>query len=140
MNERDEKGRFTKGNTFGKKSRFSGGTAAEAGRKGGKATGEAKRERKHWKEIIEMICDNEMDIPMPDKTKKHGKVDEAIIWGQVRQAILGDTRAAKFLATMLGEYVERNETDLTSNGEAIGPTYIVKDEEEAEQLKRLGLL
>ena len=38
MKDRDEKGKFAKGNNIGKKTRISGGQAAEKGRKGGKVT------------------------------------------------------------------------------------------------------
>lgn len=44
MNERDAKGRFTKGNTEGKK--FTVGTAAAVGKAGAAASTRAKRERK----------------------------------------------------------------------------------------------
>ena len=56
--ERDEKGRFVKGNTEG----FGGNTekARECGRKGGVASGESKREHKTIAQVLRKVLDEPM--------------------------------------------------------------------------------
>lgn len=82
----------------------SGGIAAENGRKGGIASGEAKRKRKTLRELAELIGQKTVDMPMPNGTTEKMQYDAAMIQRQYQKAILeGDTQAAKFLANLLGE-------------------------------------
>lgn len=109
MAERDKKGRFAEGHKPMGAATQRGGQAVENGRKGGIASGEAKRERKHWKELLQAICGEKVQIKMPDKSDKTVTMEEAVLYGQIREAMKGNTQAAKFIATVLGEYVEKQE-------------------------------
>lgn len=44
------------------------------------------------------------------------------------------------LVARLNGIVERTETDITTKGEKVSPTYIIKDEEQADTLKKIGAL
>ena len=134
--DRDEKGRFIEGNAAGSQFKPSStdGTATEAGRKGGIASAEAKRERKHWREVLEELLSLPMEIKLPDKTSRQGTINEGLLIGQIQAAMKGNTNAAKFVASMLDEYVEKNETTLKG---AQGFVVIASDDEQKELLEKL---
>lgn len=139
MNNRDKKGQFTKGNNAGK--RFvAGGEQAATARKGALAKHNKEQERKRWREILHEIADERITINMIDNTERTVTLSEAILYGQIQEAIKGNTQAAKFVAIVMGEYTEHTETDITSKGEKVAPTYILKDEAQAETLKKIGAL
>ena len=63
MTDRDEKGKFAKG--YKSPAQFrTGGEQVEIARQGGIASGEARRERKHWKDVIEELLPLPMDIKL----------------------------------------------------------------------------
>ena len=104
MADRDEKGKFAKGRQ--------GRSSEEArtnGAKGGLASGEARRERKRLRELAEIIANETISITMPDGSKRSTTFSEALIIGQYRGAMKGKTEAAKFLATIMGDFVEKKE-------------------------------
>ena len=86
----------------------------ETARKGGIASGKARREKKKMREAVELI------MSMPIKRGKevsvediqnleaaNGKnisVQEAIIIAQVNKALMGDTKAAEYLRDTVGEH------------------------------------
>ena len=109
MTDRDEKGKFAKGNKPKGAAVQSSGEAAENGRKGGIASGEAKRERKRLRELAEIIANETISTTMPDGSKRSTTFSEALIIGQYREAMKGKTEAAKFLATIMGDFVEKKE-------------------------------
>lgn len=90
----------------------SGEQAAAAGSKGGIASGEARRRKRTLREIAEMLADKTIDVPMPNGSTENMSYEVAMIHGQYQRAITkGDTKAAKFLATLLGEFVEKHEVE-----------------------------
>ena len=104
MVDRDEKGKFAKGRQ--------GRSSEEArtnGAKGGLASGEARRERKRLRELAEIIANEPISTTMPDGSKRSTTFSEALIIGQYREAMKGKTEAAKFLATIMGDFVEKKE-------------------------------
>lgn len=111
MEGRDEKGRFAQGNKSPAQFKR-GGKQSEVARQGGIASGVAKREKKKWSEMLREICDQPFTIKLPDGKKSEGTLAEGVLYGQIREAIKGNTKAAKFVATLLGEYVEKSETML----------------------------
>ena len=86
--------------------------ARELGRKGGIASGEARRRKKTMRETAQLILD--MQIPnaakeLKAKLKAMGLTEEdftyqsAIMIGIVNQAMKGNTKAAAFLRDTVGE-------------------------------------
>lgn len=123
--------KFEKGNKAGKK--FTAGAAqSEIARQGAIASNEKQAERKRLRELAEIIANEPISTTMPDGSKRSTTFSEALIIGQYREAMKGKTEAAKFLATIMGDFVEKVETkqDLTVKDETAGMTF--------EQKKRLA--
>jgi hypothetical protein len=88
----------------------------EAARKGGIKSGEVRRRKKTLKDAAEQI----MQMTPPDKVaaslKKQGFGDDdatyqtAMMLAQIQAAVKGDTRAASFIANILGEFTPKPET------------------------------
>lgn len=100
MAERDNKGRFVKGHKPLGKPFAAGGSAVELACKGQKASTEAKRARKTWREELD-------DILVKEVTSKGGTTatkNRVILEQQVNKALLGDTKAAKFVGEIIGDY------------------------------------
>lgn len=113
----------------------------EAGRKGGIASGEAKRERKEMKELINDILNTPMKkgkaeegiSSLAEAKNKNLTIDQMIILAQVKEALNGNTRA--FCALL--DYAGMKPTDkkeVTATIEASPLTSILEqlanDEEE----------
>lgn len=106
--------------------------AREQGKKGGIASGKARREKKLIKETLETL------LAMPLKSGKatdldtirnvaalRGKnltVQEAIVFAQVQKALRGDIRAAEFVRDTVGQSPQKS-VDITGNV----PVMIVED-------------
>lgn len=83
----------------------------EIARRGGKASGEARRRKRTLREIAEMLADESISVPQPDGSSKMLTYDVAMIQRQYQKAIAeGDTNAAKFLTNLLGEEVIQQQT------------------------------
>lgn len=83
-----------------KNTRFkSGKKAIESGRKGGIASGEAKRHKKELREIIELLFEKEMI----DKDGTVVSGAEAIAKKQFDKALKGDTKAFEVLRDTAGQ-------------------------------------
>lgn len=123
MADRDEKGKFAKGNKPKGAALQSRGEAAANGAKGGIASGEARRERKRLRELAEIIANEPISTTMPDGTKRSSTFGEAVIIGQYREAMKGKTEAAKFLATLLGDFVEKKEETLKAEVKTDDPDF-----------------
>lgn len=76
----------------------SGAEAVENGRKGGKASGAARKARKTLKEALLLLLNEE--------TETGETYQEAMIAGVLKQAIAGDVRAAVFVRDTIGEKPE----------------------------------
>lgn len=122
---RDEKGRFTKGNKIGP--RFISGKAAEAGRKGGKAGIGVKK-------FKEYLADNlSTEIKRPDGTTT--TIKDYITFRLIEKAKQGDTRAIEMMLKLIDEY-PTDKHDVKLNAPK-GLTIICEDKEEEELYKRL---
>lgn len=85
----------------------SGGEAVENGKKGGIASGKARREKKELKELLELLlsmpmksgrgADFEKIKNFSDLKNQNINVQEAILIAQVQKAMKGDTRAAEMI-------------------------------------------
>lgn len=82
---------------IGKKTKFkSGKEQAETARKGGIASGIAKREKRRMSEILDILLSRQAgDSDMNCK--------EAILLRAIQQAIKGDARAREFIRDTIGE-------------------------------------
>lgn len=92
----------------------------EIQKKGGEASGESRRERKRLKELASAMCEEITTIDTIDGITKQVTMSEAMLYGIFKKAIGGDPTAAKFIATLLGEYAERTEQGITANVTAKG--------------------
>lgn len=110
---------FKPGDTSGK---------AANGRKGGIASGKAKRKRRELREIFEAIRKTPVEVAMPDKTLKEVDFDEAAVLAMYRKAMTGDVGAMKLIATMLGEYEQKVKVE--------GTTPVLVTEEEMKSLAK----
>lgn len=77
--------------------------AKELGRRGGIASGKARRAKKTMREWAEIIGSIETPVTQPDGTMiEDGDLDADIVMAQYRKAHKGDTKAAAFLAKLKG--------------------------------------
>lgn len=91
----------------------SGRKAAENGKKGGIASGKAKREKKAMKETLETLlsmqlksgkaADVETIRNLAALKGKNVTVQEAIMLAQIQKAMKGDTRAAEYVRDTIGQ-------------------------------------
>lgn len=106
--------------------------AREFGAKGGKASGEARRRKKTMKEWAQYIGSLGIDVKKPSGDTEHMDFDGAVMYKQYQAAIMeGDTKAAKFIAELKGEMVERKEVELKN------PEIVVKSEEQKAVLENI---
>ena len=91
--------------------------AVANGRKGGIASGEAKRKKRTMREIAEMVATMELKDPkMLAALHAAGfqdpiTNDDAAFFGLIRKAQTGDPSAMKLLAEMRGQYSTRVEVE-----------------------------
>ena len=101
---------FEEGNTIG--NRFvSNEEQTEIARKGGQASGEARRQKKSIKKALQALLEM-------DHRRKSGEVKsgyEVIAIGLYNKAMKGDTKAVKLMAELVEEY--RQKVDLSSGGQ-----------------------
>lgn len=116
--DRDEKGKFAKG----RKGRSSDEARAN-GAKGGIESGKARREKRKWREMLEDLLELPIEITLPDKTKKSVTMNDAILFGQIKAATAGKTEAAKFLAQLKGELIEKQEINGNLNVKKEDPDF-----------------
>ena len=97
--ERDDKGRFVKGNTEG----FGGNTekARECGRKGGVASGESRREHKTIAQVLRKVLDEPMSAGS-EMTRLDGIVASTMQDFYKKPSVKG----LKIMAEILGELEE----------------------------------
>ena len=86
--------------------------AAKNGKKGGIASGEARRRNRTLRQIAEML--SEKQIPMKDAAGNTEMVtyDVAMIHSQYQKAIQNkDTKATTYISKLLGEIVDKHEVE-----------------------------
>ena len=124
--------KFEEGKSGNEETMFrSGEKQEEIARRGGIASGIAKREKKSLKSALLALLEAE-------HKSKSGEVKtgfEVISIGLYNKAMKGDAKAIKLISELIGEYKLR--TDVTSNGESIGMNIIVKDEKTKSNIEKL---
>ena len=93
--------------------------AAENGRKGGIASGKAKREKRTWRQIAETIGQMQLHNKKQIQSVKDflGELtgeathDDAVIASAYEQAATGNVNAMRFIADLKGEIVNKQEIE-----------------------------
>ena len=110
--------------------------AKQKGSAGGKKSGEVRRERKKFKDIMNVFLS--LDVPdeeVKDFLKKMGIDDEdinlqtAIVYKQINKAIQGDLEAAKFCRDTVGE----KPTDKVEQSGEVNNIVTIKTSKEVEE-------
>lgn len=81
----------------------SGDKAAEAGRKGGIASGESKRRKKHAKQIFNELMTSEVTAKNINGEWVETTAYDAMCAAMMRKAINGDTKAAQIVFDLIGD-------------------------------------
>lgn len=110
--------------------------AAENGRKGGIASGVAKRKKKAMREVLEELLALPLnDLDAPEKVKsfldfgknKNVTIEQAVLMAQIVKAITkGDTKAAAFIRDTAGQKILRDAADNNTEYEDDGFTEAIK--------------
>lgn len=91
-------------NKFDFRPAFTKENAAEMGRRGACASAEVRRRKRTLRRIAEAMAEAKKLTSLPDGTEANITFDEALVLSQYLKAINeGDTRAARFIAELLGE-------------------------------------
>jgi hypothetical protein len=101
--------------------------------KGGKRSGEVRRERKALREVYEIVGQKEITITNPDGTKETVILDFAVAIAQYQKAVKGDTKAARHIAEIRGEL----EKKVSLDGSVQGLTVTVTNPDTAEKLEKI---
>lgn len=84
--------------------------AREKGRRGGIASGEARRRKRSMREWAEVLGECHMTLKTPDGKTVDADINAAVVLKQMEKAINGkDTNAAAFLMRLRGEDVQKHE-------------------------------
>lgn len=103
--------------------------AREYGRKGGIASGEARRKRKAMRDDLQALLDSEQEF----NDGKVRRVQEGIVHKLVAAAMKGDLKAIEQVAKLMGEYEQKIKLD----GTLVTPQIVVQDTETAEALAQI---
>lgn len=79
----------------------------EITRKGGIASGASRRRAKSMRQWAKILAKEGMRMTTPEGKEIDGDIAGGIVIAQMRKAAKGDTKAAKFVADLLGELVEQ---------------------------------
>lgn len=90
----------------------------EVARKGGLASGIARRKKRNFREIFQALRDEKMPMKFPDGRVEQLPFDVASAMAMYRKAASGDTKAMKLIAEIMGEYEYKISLD---GGPAIVP-------------------
>lgn len=87
--------------------------ARERGRAGGKASGKARRRKADFRKTLNMLLTTEIDSPewkpMLEALGVDCTLESAMLMAQIKQAMLGSTKAATFVAKYSGQSPEPEE-------------------------------
>lgn len=87
--------------------------ARERGRAGGKASGKARRRKADFRKTLNMLLTAEIDSPewkpMLETLGVDCTLESAMLMAQIKQAMLGSTKAATFVAKYSGQSPEPEE-------------------------------
>ena len=102
--------------------------------KGGKRSGEVRKENKTLREIAKIIGEKLITITNPDGTKETVTYNVAMLNAQYKKAITeGNTKAAEFIAKLKGEMEDK----VSLNGSVQGLTVMVTNPDTAEKLEKI---
>ena len=102
--------------------------------KGGKRSGEVRRENKTLREITKIIGEKPITITNPDGTKETVTYNVAMLNAQYKKAITeGNTKAAEFIAKLRGEMEDK----ITLDGKVQGITVTVDNPDTEQKLQQL---
>lgn len=105
----------------------------EIARAGGIASGEARRRQRTLREIAEILAERKVTMPMPDGTQEEMTYDAALIQSMYQRAVTkGDTKAATFIAKILGEIEDKHVVESKGG-------IIILPKEEVDGLNQLAL-
>lgn len=120
--------------------------ATRNGKKGGEASGKARRKKKQMKDMFEYILQLDVtDEKLRKQMEEMGIADEQMTinaltcYAMVRKAIEGDPKAAEFIATMTGQ---KPQNKLEVKGTVDRPITVPKALQNAtlEELRAFGVL
>lgn len=81
--------------------------AREFGRKGGKASGKKRREKANFRKTLNQLLTTEIDsekwTPLLTALGLESTLETAMLMGQIKAAMEGDSRAARFVAEYAGQ-------------------------------------
>ena len=81
--------------------------AREFGRKGGKASGKRRREKANFRKTLNQLLTTEIDsekwTPLLTALGLESTLETAMLMGQIKAAMEGDSRAARFVAEYAGQ-------------------------------------
>lgn len=81
--------------------------AREFGRKGGKASGKRRREKANFRKTLNQLLITEIDsekwTPLLTALGLESTLETAMLMGQIKAAMEGDSRAARFVAEYAGQ-------------------------------------
>ncbi len=93
--------------------RLSPSEAREYGRKGGKASGEARRRKANFRKTLNTMLtaeiDNEEWKPILEALGVECTLESALLMAQIKEALAGNTKAATFVAKYSGQSPEPDE-------------------------------
>ena len=93
--------------------RLSPSEARENGRKGGKASGEARRRKANFRKTLNMLLTAERDSeewkPVLEALGVECTLESALLMAQIKEALAGSTKAATFVAKYSGQSPEPDE-------------------------------
>ena len=79
----------------------------EDSRKGGKASGEARRRKADFRKTLNLLLTAEIDNPewkpILESLGLECTLESAMLMGQIKAAMMGDSRAARFVAEYAGQ-------------------------------------
>lgn len=108
MTQRDEKGRFTKGNTLGKRFKPGDGQKEIASR-GGKASIKSRNERRSIQQQAEAVWYKVL-------TNQKGEQEELGMIALTKvgmKALDGNEKSIELLAKLMGQFININQTEVT---------------------------
>lgn len=120
--------------------------ATRNGKKGGEASGKARRKKKQMKDMFEYILQLEVkDTELQAKMRDMGIADEQMTmnaltcYAMVRKAIDGDTKAADFIATMTGQKPQdKIDLNATVENKVVVPKWLQNSS--TAELRNIGIV
>lgn len=108
--------------------------ARELGRKGGKASGEARRRKRVMREWVELFGSKPIKVQNADGSKEDTDYNGAVVANIYRKAIVeGDMKAAEMVAKINGIF----ENKIKLEGDMRSVQVVVNDEDTAAKLTKI---